>query len=234
MGNFEGKMPKELKRAHYHRFFDMGNYSHLMPKMLKRAHYHQWGLAKQDENVGMPVPGKTIYGLRDTVKLLGHEDLDVIDIFKIDCELCEWDTYMDWLADGIPLLHQIQVETHGVPGEKALGFFDTFEAAGYLRYHKEANILLAEQFRKFGQCLEYGMVKVRPPATYFFHAHGFVLSSSMSILSLHQGFYGIHEWKGIHFQQREIQNGPRTNCKVLTRYYRGGCCYAEKSSDEMY
>ena len=138
-----------------------------MPKMLKRAHYHQWGLAKQDENVGMPVPGKTIYGLRDTVKLLGHEDLDVIDIFKIDCELCEWDTYMDWLADGIPLLHQIQVETHGVPGEKALGFFDTFEAAGYLRYHKEANILLAEQCRKFGLCLEYGMVKVRPCRIFF-------------------------------------------------------------------
>jgi hypothetical protein len=135
-----------------------------MPKMLKRTHYHQWGIAKQDANVGMPVPGRKFYGLRDTVKLLGHDDLDVIDVFKIDCELCEWDTYVDWLADGIPLLHQIQVETHGVPGEKALGFFDTLEAVGYLRYHKEANILLKEQFRKFGQCFEFGMVKVRPPA----------------------------------------------------------------------
>jgi hypothetical protein len=192
--------------------FDMGNFSHKMPKMLTRAHYHQWGLVKQDANVSMPVPGRKFYGLRDTVKLLGHEDLDVIDIFKIDCESCEWDTYVDWLADGIPLLHQIQVETHGVPGKTALRFFDTLEAAGYLRYHKEANILLTEQYRKFNQTLEYGMVKVRPLATYFCHVNVFILLSSMSILSLFQGVYGIHEWKGIHFQQREIQNGPRTNC----------------------
>ena len=70
-------------------------------------------------------------------------------------EGCEWDTYTDWLAEGVPMLHQIQVEVHQVPGEKALGFFDTLEAAGYLRYHKEPNIQYS------ASCLEYGMVKVR-------------------------------------------------------------------------
>ena len=79
-----------------------------MPKELKRAYYHQWGLKKQDySNVDAPstrgmtwglkkqedpsaktiAKGQTYYGLIDTVKLLGHEKLDVIDIFKIDCEL---------------------------------------------------------------------------------------------------------------------------------------------------
>jgi hypothetical protein len=43
---------------------------------------------------------------------------------------------MDWLAEGVPTLHQIQVEVHDVPGEAALTFFDSMEAAGYLRYHK--------------------------------------------------------------------------------------------------
>jgi hypothetical protein len=52
--------------------------------------------------------------------LLGHDDSEVIDIFKINCESSEWDTYADWPAEDIPMLHQIQVETHGAPGEKEL------------------------------------------------------------------------------------------------------------------
>ncbi len=84
----------------------MGNYEKEMPPELKRAYYHQWGLKKQeDSNVdaprqwGMPwgfqkqdlgvkklVTGQKYYGLLDTIKMLGHEKLDVIDIFKIDCE----------------------------------------------------------------------------------------------------------------------------------------------------
>lgn len=139
--------------------FDMGNFSSEMPNTLKRAHYHQWGLKKQDPNVDQPLPGETFYGLRDTIKLLGHDDLEVIDIFKIDCESCEWETYMDWLSEGIPILHQILVETHDALDE-ALGLFDTLEAAGYLRYHKEANLLVTEHFRAYNQCIEYGMVKV--------------------------------------------------------------------------
>jgi hypothetical protein len=83
----------------------MGNFEGKMPKELKRAHYHQWGLKNQDPNFTPPRPqglpwfkklfnhnskmlasGKKWYGLLDTIKMLGHEKLDVIDIFKIDCE----------------------------------------------------------------------------------------------------------------------------------------------------
>ena len=67
----------------------MGNFEGKMPKELKRAHYHQWGLKKQNpdvKNVKTLASGKTYFGLLDTVKKLGHDKLDVIDIFKIDCE----------------------------------------------------------------------------------------------------------------------------------------------------
>ena len=85
----------------------MGSYEGRMPKELKRAYYHQWGLKKQEySNVDAPstwgmtwrlmerddpsvktiARGQKYYGLLDTVKLLGHEKLDVIDIFKIDCK----------------------------------------------------------------------------------------------------------------------------------------------------
>jgi len=144
--------------------FDPGNFEHLMPPGLKRATYHRWGLEKQKPRetnvVGTVTPldkGKKFYGLIDIVELLGHKRLDVIDVFKIDCEGCEWDTYKDWLSNKVPLLHQIQVEVHKAPVKEdagAIDLFDSFEREGYLRFHKEPNI----QWNP--DCLEYAFIKV--------------------------------------------------------------------------
>mmetsp|Transcript_2280 Transcript_2280/g.2642 ORF Transcript_2280/g.2642 Transcript_2280/m.2642 type:complete len:376 (-) Transcript_2280:2303-3430(-) len=135
--------------------FDMGNYTEKMNEQnLKKAHFHQWGLAQQDPKSEDPKPGDKFYGLRDTIKLLGHENLETIDIFKIDCEKCEWGTYQDWVAPGIPSLQQIQVELHNAPTQ-AIAFFDTMEEAGYVRFHKEPNI----QFND-GSCIEYAFLKL--------------------------------------------------------------------------
>ena len=130
---------------------------------------------------------KIFDGLQDTVKLLGHKNLDVVDIFlsgsgmscyleralfsshtpacanwrvrgqKIDCERCEWATYNDWLSDGVPLLHQVLVEVHEAPKNTALGFFDSLERAGYLTFHKEPNIQWGPS------CIEYAFVRVAKP-----------------------------------------------------------------------
>ena len=139
--NLELGMQEELGEGvcEFH-IFDMGDYGSSVPKELKRTYYHQWGLKKQDPNVATPDAGQKYYGLLDTIKLLGHEDLEAIDVFKIDCEKCEWDTYMDWLADGVPLLHQIQVEVHGAPGQNAIDFFDTLEQAGFLTCEYNTNL----------------------------------------------------------------------------------------------
>ena len=82
---FELGMQKEVGvgTCEYH-IFDFGDYENKMPKELERAYYHRWGLKKQTEGSwfgGKPSEGKQYYGLLDTIKLLGHEDLDVIDIF---------------------------------------------------------------------------------------------------------------------------------------------------------
>jgi len=144
----------------YH-IFDMGDYATKVPKELERVYYHQWGFMRQGGEEApalarmMKKGEKNVFkGLKDTVRELGHDALDVIDIFKIDCEGCEWETYHDWMADDIPMLHQILVEVHNAPMDKVLDFFDSLDAAGYLRYHKEPNI----QFDP--ACLEYGFVKV--------------------------------------------------------------------------
>lgn len=141
--------------------FDMGDYEEKMPKELVRAHYHRWGVGEQKENAGKDPPepfvwkGKQFYSLKDTIKVLGHDTLDAIDVFKIDCDGCEWKIFADWLDPEIPNLLQMQVEVHKAPGKKALQFFDGLEEAGYVRFHKEPNI----QFIK-GEAVEYAFLKL--------------------------------------------------------------------------
>ena len=135
--------------------FDPGNYTGMVPAELQRTHFHVWGLARQDPNAaGQPEPGKKFYGLKDTIKLLGHENLDMIDIFKIDCEGCELKTFKDWTGPGIPTLHQIQVEIHNAP-PVVIDMFDSLEEEGYVRYHKEPNIQFSD-----GSAVEYGLLKL--------------------------------------------------------------------------
>jgi len=135
--------------------FDMKNYTDKMLQYnISRAHFHQWGLKKQDWDADIK-PNQTFYGMRDTMQLLGHEGLDVIDIFKIDCESCEWSTFKDWLGEGIPALMQIQVELHKAKPEAIELFEFLEEQGGYVRFHKEPNI----QFND-GSCIEYALLKL--------------------------------------------------------------------------
>lgn len=136
--------------------FDMGDFEGVMPQALKRAHYHQWGLKSEDSSTNDdPKDKQKFLSLKDTIKSLGHQNLDVIDVFKIDCEGCELETYRDWLQDGIPRLQQIQVEVHQSTPDILKAFFDTLEDAGYLRFHKEHNLLSREQ-----SLFEYAFFKV--------------------------------------------------------------------------
>jgi hypothetical protein len=158
-GHFEFEMGMQdnlgVGTCEFH-IFDPGNYTHRMPKELKNTYYHQWGLVKQDDTVGrIPNPDDRWQGLKDIIKLLGHEKLETIDVFKIDCEKCEWKTFGDWFQAGIPNLQQIQVELHGAPAAQVLNFFDSFEEAGYARFHKEPNIQYND-----GSCIEYAFLKL--------------------------------------------------------------------------
>jgi len=78
----------------------------------------------------------------------------MIDVFKIDCESCEWDIYQDWFLDSIPMLQQIQVDMHQAPRDKELDFFNGLEKAGYVRTHKEPNIQYDPS------CIEFAFLKI--------------------------------------------------------------------------
>ena len=89
------------------------------------------------------------------VRALGHEGR-TIDILKIDCEGCEWETVKSWFKGGIRI-RQILVEVH--VGTKdamplpAMEFMSFMKQQGYVIFHKEPNIAWAG-----GDCIEYAFL----------------------------------------------------------------------------
>ena len=86
---------------------------------------------------------------------LGHENRR-IDIFKIDCEGCEWSTYQDWLHPDIDI-RQILIETHSIPIKPDL-FFDRFLDMGFVPFSKEANTHPGA--KPHGTFFEWGFIKL--------------------------------------------------------------------------
>jgi len=124
--------------------------------------YHAWGLKGSYETdeadtsdsftrrFGNEGDYKT---LQETAKLLGHEGR-VVDVFKIDCEGCEWRSYKDWFS-GVMDLRQILVEVHNVP-PVAIDFFQDLHDKGYVIFSKEPNLGGASS----GGCVEYSFLKL--------------------------------------------------------------------------
>ncbi len=136
--------------------FDFGDYEGKMPDGLN-LHYHQWGLKKGSSNSSSSSNSSEddkYYTMEDIVKKLGHEKR-TIDIFKIDCDKCEWRTHQDWFGSKIPMIQQILVETHNSPKDRVLPFFDGIMGEGYVMFHKEPNI----QFGN-GDSIEFGFLKL--------------------------------------------------------------------------
>jgi len=94
--------------------------------------------------------------LAQIVKELGHVGRK-IDLFKIDCEGCEWDTFKNWFGSGVDI-RQIQVELHWKANPEVIhDFFDFLFQQGYVVFNKEPNTLGCQ-----GECIEYAFLKMAP------------------------------------------------------------------------
>jgi hypothetical protein len=132
-------------------------------------HYHQWGLkSSYDPAYNAHITLNALQGaapamqtFQETQKVLGHENR-TIEIFKIDCERCEWSnyTYKDWISADI---RQILVENHGVPSPvkgnnwhhesmEIAEYYDAFTANNFAMY-----------------CIECSYIKLHPD---FWGPHG--------------------------------------------------------------
>ncbi len=147
--DFEEAVHKEISSACEIHTIDKNDWNHYgrgpPPSFVT---YHKF-------TMGVP-PAAT--SLSTIVHELGHESR-TIDIFKIDCEGCEWDTFRSWFGQGV-YIRQILVELHGtghVNGSNAHDFFNFLFNLGYVIFSKEPNTLGCG-----GSCIEYGFLKMSP------------------------------------------------------------------------
>jgi hypothetical protein len=98
--------------------------------------------------------------LGETLEQLGHTDRR-IDLFKIDCEGCEWTSYKDWINESVDI-RQIQIEVHAStrrPQDVPVsGFFQDLFDRGFVPFSKEANTHPAASPR--GTLFEYGFIRL--------------------------------------------------------------------------
>lgn len=115
----------------------------------KNFHFHRWGLQGSQQH-----RGPMFFSFQEILKKLGHE-YRTIDIFKIDCEGCEWDTYKDWITHD--KIRQVLVETHRLPTQEiGLEYFQAFKKNNFAMYSKEVN-----GFGN-GQFYEFSYIKLHP------------------------------------------------------------------------
>jgi hypothetical protein len=140
----EGSTSKSSCEIHV---FDPKDYSSSVPSDIRSMiHFHNWGIVDEASS------SEEFKTLEQTVNILGHKGR-ILDIFKIDCEHCEWKTFPDWFSVDLDM-RQILVEVHGTP-DNANDFFETLQQMGYVTFHKEPNTKYA-----VGNCVEYAFLKL--------------------------------------------------------------------------
>ena len=111
---------------------------------------HPWSL---EGSVDARSSRRNFMTLKETVQHLGHEGRE-LDVLRIDCEGCEWQTFREWLTSGISS-RQILVTLHGAPKNDD-DLFEQLEADNYVIFHREADT------RYGGMWQEYGFLKLAP------------------------------------------------------------------------
>lgn len=149
---FELDLQRQLPNCEIH-VFDPTDYSEQMQQRgLDGSNFHAWGLKSSDGKpmaVKKGLQGLEFVSLPETIKRLGHTGR-AIEIFKIDCEGCEWSAHNDILDQSI---RQILVEVHSV-NLQTDKFFDDMHNAGYAIFHKEPNLYTG------GNCIEFAFLKL--------------------------------------------------------------------------
>ena len=112
------------------------------PSVVK---FHPWGVGNKTE---VNEKGWHMKTVADIIQLLGHQNR-TIDIFKMDCEGCEWDTYKDWNNNSN--IRQVLLEMHGIKQSRQL--LTSMKAHHWAVFHKEPNTKGCG-----GRCIEYAFI----------------------------------------------------------------------------
>lgn len=152
---------QQPKHCEIHVFDPNPKFERPNDKETKNIHYHAWGLKSSYEAGTGNMGNLTFMSLPETLETLGHVGRR-IDIFKIDCEGCEWFSFKDWLDPSVDI-RQILIETHlaerrqyATPSQ----FFDRFLDRGFVPFSKETNTHPGAT--PLGELVEWGFVRFHP------------------------------------------------------------------------
>jgi hypothetical protein len=176
--DFERDVQQRMPSCEIHTF-DFTNFASKIPPDLNIT-YHVWGLKPSYRTHNIPQPTRAklweqkpprgvFKTIQETLIKLGHVNR-TIDLFKIDCEGCEWFSYKDWIDPSVDI-RQIQVEVHEAP-PIVNEFFQNIHDADFAMFHKEPNIQYAD-----GNCVEFAFLKM---ARSFFHDDTMTPSSEIA------------------------------------------------------
>ena len=96
--------------------------------------------------------------LHHALESVGLQNIEKIDIFKIDCEGCEYDIFMQ-VYSVRPVLQQVLMQLHRIKAKTSDShvnlIFNGLLNNGYVIFHKESN-------KQHGgsECIEYGFLKL--------------------------------------------------------------------------
>lgn len=139
--------------------FDFGDFRAGAAKLGHRLHKGENKSAVNYHQIGFGADQPPTYkSLKTLVNELGHNKRTV-DIFKIDCEGCEWSTAKHWFDADITL-RQIQIELHSSNPNTTPEFFDFMYENNYVITHKESNIEYTGPANDV--CIEYAFLKLAP------------------------------------------------------------------------
>jgi hypothetical protein len=150
-----------LPNCEIHVFDPDPKYERMNDAVKYNIHYHPWGLKSSSSDTtfhprGFPEHFEFL-SFQEIQGRLGHEHRR-IDIFKIDCEGCEYTTYKDWLQPNV-FIRQVLVETHAIPAEPS-EFFDRFLDMGFVPFSKEANS--HPNAKPHGYYFEWAFIRLHP------------------------------------------------------------------------
>eukprot|EP00438_Fugacium_kawagutii_P000012 Skav224856 [mRNA] locus=scaffold322:137844:138605:+ [translate_table: standard] len=128
--------------------FDLNPWSYYTnSKMPDFMHFH-------NQQIGANPPAKSFPEIVNELQHSGR----TIDIFKIDCEGCEWDMFQSWFDAGVDI-RMILIELHACRApDKVHSFFSLLHSKGYAIYRKEPNTIGC----RGGCCQEYAFIKLHP------------------------------------------------------------------------
>eukprot|EP00438_Fugacium_kawagutii_P028972 Skav210533 [mRNA] locus=scaffold3045:325808:326476:- [translate_table: standard] len=106
------------------------------------------------QQIGKVWPSKSVAQIMTDL----HHSGRTIDILKVQCERCEWETYQSWFNNASVDIRMILAKLHPTNRVEAInGFFRYLQNMGYVIYSKEPNTFGCQ-----GTCQEYAFIKFHP------------------------------------------------------------------------